>query len=281
MLESIKSLFEQKADREEIKKKAMELSGTPVWMEVVKLFRNIYPLLFVCKCGNGMTTAISPFTLTERYYCAVCTEREETERIRKEGAGALSVFLKRSDDVLKQNGAPSMFIKSNISDFPPQAQKYVSMKKGLYISGDRGTGKTHLAVALMREHLKNMRMLYNGSEYRINLNMIPVFISVPELLLEIRQSYSNGGSSEKEIIDKYTVRDFLVMDDLGVEKSTDWSLQILYIIIDRRYREEKRTIITSNLSLDDLADKLDDRIASRIAGMCVLVPMKGSDRRLK
>ena len=73
----------------------------------------------------------------------------------------------------------------------------------------------------------------------------------------------------------------LILDDLGAEKTTDWALQSLYIIINKRLSEELQTIITSNLSLDELRDKIGDRIASRIAGMCKIVKLTGRDRRLK
>jgi DNA replication protein DnaC len=133
----------------------------------------------------------------------------------------------------------------------------------------------------MREHLKKAEVseIY-GVTPIISRTFLPIFVAVPELLLSLRESYSKNDTSEGEIISKYTEGSLLVLDDLGAEKSTEWSINILYIIIDRRYRDEKKTIITSNLSLDELADKLDDRIASRIAGMCTVVPMGGADRRL-
>ena len=51
--------------------------------------------------------------------------------------------------------------------------------------------------------------------------------------------------------------------------------------MDRRYREELRTIITSNLSIEEIQEKLDDRIASRIVGMCRVCILQGRDRRVK
>jgi DNA replication protein DnaC len=61
--------------------------------------------------------------------------------------------------------------------------------------------------------------------------------------------------------------DLLVLDDLGAEKTTEFAITTLYIIIDRRIRDAKRTIITTNLSLKEIEDKLDARIASRLSGM--------------
>ncbi len=109
----------------------------------------------------------------------------------------------------------------------------------------------------------------------------PLLISVPELLLEIRDTFNGNEISEKAIIDKYSWIDVLILDDLGVEKTSDWVLQTLYTIIDRRYREELRTIITSNLGIEEIREKLDDRIASRIVGMCRVCILQGRDRRIQ
>jgi len=110
----------------------------------------------------------------------------------------------------------------------------------------------------------------------------PKMISVPDLLLEIRECFSGRtGDSESSLIEKYTGRKCLILDDLGPEKSSEWSIQTLYSIIDRRYRDVRQTLITSNLTLDEIAEKVGDRIASRIAGMCEVVEIKGKDRRLK
>ena len=73
----------------------------------------------------------------------------------------------------------------------------------------------------------------------------------------------------------------LILDDLGVEKTTEWALQALYVVVNRRYLDGRQTIITSNLTLDEVREKLGDRIASRIVGMCHPVRLTGRDRRLQ
>jgi len=275
-------MFSRGEDREEIKKVILADAQkcSAIWADVLHLFRTVYPVMKSCDCGKTSPLVIHPFTLEERMYCPECSRKMEALEREKEREELYKTFLSRANEVLRLNGAPQMFRRAKIEDFSRNIQAYASQSKGLYLSGDRGTGKTHLAVALMREHLKNVRIIDSGGSFRIDVKSVPMFVSVPEMLLEIRQAYSDGKSSEKSIIDKYTDRSFLVMDDLGAEKTTEWSMQILYIIVDRRYREEKRTIITSNLTLDELAERLDDRVASRIAGMCILVSMAGPDRRI-
>jgi len=133
----------------------------------------------------------------------------------------------------------------------------------------------------MREIILSAPPVNHLGTFKIDIQKMPLFISVPELLLEIRDSYRGNEISEKAIIDKYSWGDVLVLDNLGVEKTSDWVLQTLYTIIDRRYREELRTIITSNLSIEEIREKLDDKIASRIVGMCRVCILRGMDRRVR
>ena len=146
-------------------------------------------------------------------------------------------------------------------------------------------GKTYVAVALMREKISGDNeaiFTHPDGVTKVYVPAYPRMISVPDLLLEIRECFSGRtGDSESSLIEKYAGKKCLILDDLGVEKTTEWSLQTLYTIIDRRYREEKQTLITSNLTLNEIAEKVGDRIASRIAGMCKVVEIKGRDRRLK
>jgi len=173
-----------------------------------------------------------------------------------------------------------MFIDAKLSDFSTAVQQYKG--KGVFIWGGVGSGKTHLAVALMREQLSQvMYEVSEGIQPRLIKNTVPIFITIPDLYFEIKQAYRGGAETEAEIINKYTEVDFLLMDDYGVEKVTEWSGQIQNIIIDRRYRELKKTVITSNLSLDQISHNLDDRVASRIAGMCEVIELTGKDRRIK
>jgi len=121
----------------------------------------------------------------------------------------------------------------------------------IVLRGETGCGKTHLAVALIQ---------HAGHGY---------FTTVPELLLRIRSTFNEGllRETEADVIDDICRHDLLVLDDLGAEKTTEYAITTLYIIIDRRIRDAKRTIITTNLSLKEIEEKLDARIASRLSGM--------------
>jgi len=86
--------------------------------------------------------------------------------------------------------------------------------------------------------------------------------------------------SELSLIQEYSEYDLLVLDDIGVEKNSEWVQQTLTNIIDKRYSEMRCTVFTSNCELGEIETRLSTRIASRIAGMCVVVRLAGSDRRV-
>jgi DNA replication protein DnaC len=207
-----------------------------------------------------------------------------------------SALLKRptpeqTRERLLRFGVPLRHIEASKEFIPEITWKRVEgFKKGecLYISGPVGTGKTYLAVCLLRDKVENDIPSYQlvrraGEEKIVNPKQFN-FSSMVDILADIRDSYkSDGEYTEKDIIDYCSKHPCLVLDDIGVEKVTEWSLQTLYAIIDKRYRDMRQTVFTSNLSLKDLKDRLGERIPSRIAEMCGtknIINLTGKDRRL-
>jgi len=189
--------------------------------------------------------------------------------------------------IVRGCGVPLRFLGANKADVSPSYWKQVyPVGEGLFLHGGAGTGKTHLAVAIIRETVVTPRatLMFDVSTHAwlVKKQKSPWFVSVPDLLMKIRSTFRQDSvESEEQVIDLLSAPKMLVLDDLGAEKTTDWSLQTLYTIIDRRYREVCPTIVTSNLDPQALSDKIGDRITSRLVGMCKVIALKGSDRRLK
>jgi DNA replication protein DnaC len=169
---------------------------------------------------------------------------------------------------------PQRYQKSSLDDFPKEllsvVEGVIRKKKSLYIHGECGVGKTHLAYSILRRFCEKYphekKVLYN---------------SVTSMLDELRtDSLENKDVSEDSLLDELSKFDgYLILDDIGVEKVTEFSANAIYKIINTRYESESPTIIISNLSLGELTEKYGDRIVSRIMGLCTVVRMEGDDRR--
>lgn len=131
------------------------------------------------------------------------------------------------------------------------------LNHSLVLIGPPGTGKSHLAAAVVNQAL--------ADHHR------PVYWSVPALLDHLRVGYDRDLSP----MARYDARlarlldcEVLVLDDLGAEQSTDWTMATLFAIIDYRWIRELPTVTTTNLALDQLhprlASRLGDRARSRV-----------------
>jgi DNA replication protein DnaC len=152
--------------------------------------------------------------------------------------------------------------------------------ESLLIWGDPGNGKSHLAAAVC--HVLKAR------------GKIPVFQTMTELLERIRATFGRQAKEhEREIMTALQDCDLLVLDDLGAEKVSDWTLDVLFRIIDGRYRAKKPTLFTTNFSPTELLHRfMPDkslteheiaarRIHDRILEVSVIVENKATSYRLE
>lgn len=162
----------------------------------------------------------------------------------------------------------------NAKTYADNFDKFKDTGEGIYFSGGNGTGKTHLAVAIALE------LIEKG---------VPVICMTSiKLLQEIRRTYDrNRNVSEYQILEAYKEVDLLVIDDLGQENITDWSLAMLYDIINDRYERCLPTIVTTNLNDQELIrawslrtnDWTAKAIVSRLHEMTMGITVTGRDRR--
>ena len=200
-------------------------------------------------------------------YCDDCAIERKKDALRD--------TLSNITPLIRQACAPAKYFNSTFENFIGNEKLIDELKKhetgNLVLYGNTGCGKTHLAIAMMRQavitDINRILELKWVCDVRPKI-LTPRFIPAPELLLEIRQSFRDDSpTSEADVIKKYCEAGLLVLDDLGSEKTSEYSITTLYIIIDRRDRELLPTIITTNLSQKEVEEKLGARIASRLAGM--------------
>jgi len=145
---------------------------------------------------------------------------------------------------------------------------------GLFLEGQPGVGKTHLAVAVLKQ-------IVEGTGAR------GLFYDTRDLLRIIRSTYDPSiRTTELEVLRPVMTADLLVLDDLGAEKTSEWVEETMNLIVNTRYSERRLTIFTSNYP--DIPDDTDPnsllfriggRMRSRLHEMCEFIVLDAADYR--
>lgn len=242
-------------------------------------YHNEDGLLICGKCHTQKECALTRkdgTTRTVRCACECSVERNAREAEEKRKRDRMQYL-----DRIRRTGFPDAemrewtFAKSDHTDQRNEniARKYVAnfnaMREqgtGLLLCGQVGTGKSFLAAAIANE------LISQGTPCLMtNFN---------RLISRISEKF--GG--DQKYLDDLNRFDLLIIDDLGAERDTEFTWEKVMNVIDARYRAGLPIIITTNLEPKDFTDRTDirrQRVFSRLKEMCVLLEIKGSDRRSK
>lgn len=128
--------------------------------------------------------------------------------------------------------------------------------EGLYIEGTNGTGKTHLAAAIA------LQLISQGT---------PVICKTAgDMLGDIKRAFSQPDVKEHEVLEVYKRADLLILDDLGKEQCSDWSISTLYGIINDRYEDMMPTIVTTNYNANGLIEALTPRGSDNLKARAII-----------
>jgi DNA replication protein DnaC len=155
-----------------------------------------------------------------------------------------------------------------VKDYVEGIDERLDEGEGLWLMGDVGTGKTSLAMLVSKAAVEAGRSV--------------AIYSLPRLLSRIRRTYDAeaGEQSYLEFFERLTEVDLLHIDDLGVEKRSDWVLEQLYAIINERYESQRSMIVTTNLDQAALEEQIGPRTVSRLVEICNdPLPLYGDDMR--
>ena len=154
------------------------------------------------------------------------------------------------------------------------ADAFPAVARGLFLEGQPGVGKTHLAVAVLKQVVQTM-----GAR--------GLFYDTRDLLRVIRSTYDPSiRTTEIEVLRPVMTAELLVLDDIGAEKTSEWVEETMNLIVNTRYSERRLTIFTSNY--EDIPDDTDPnsllfrighRMRSRLHEMCEFVVLDAADYR--
>jgi DNA replication protein DnaC len=161
------------------------------------------------------------------------------------------------------------FVLRPVRAFVEGIEGNVDAGRGLWFTGDLGTGKTSLAMLVSRAAEKAGKSV--------------AVYPVTRLLAEIKDTYdSDSTGSYMQLFRRLCSVDLLHLDDLGAEKRTEWVLEQLYAIVNERWQDERSIVVTTNITdLDELREQIGARTVSRLLEICGdPLPIMGPDLRL-
>lgn len=180
-----------------------------------------------------------------------------------------------SDEINEEKYHAKISPRENIKRIKNIAQNFIdnfenSEEKNLLFTGNTGLGKTFLSSCIANELLKN------------NKNVL--YQTAPVMLDSIIEYRFGKSSFNKSMYDNLLNVDLLIIDDLGTECMNNMKFSELFNIINTRllnHSSAKKTIISTNLSLNNLYSNYDERIVSRIVGNYHICYFFGEDIRFK
>lgn len=220
-------------------------------------------------------------------------EAEEAKKMRERvkrivgDSGMNARFLNRTFDTFQQTKENQRALRVCVTYADTFREKLPKNnpepgRNGLFMSGPKGTGKTHLAAAIAN------RLMQEGTAV-ICMTMI-------DLLDRIKRTYEQSRQygdeiSEGSVLSTYKSVPLLIIDDMGKEPATEWAVSKIYAIINARYEAYMPTIITTNYSDSELVRRLTpkdsgdpttaDATIDRLREMCAAIVTTGDSWRSK
>jgi len=182
--------------------------------------------------------------------------------------------------LLQQANIPKAFLKCTVASFETKGSehlrnirrqvadylRYYHDGTGLFFRGPVGVGKTHLAVAVLKELCRR--------------NIPCSFLDTSGWLEDLKASIAEDEELDTHITVEHARRvHVLLLDDLGAERSTEFSRDTIYTVISTRHQNKLTTLVTTNVEKEQLIREQGHRLWSRLTEMCKTVSISSHDHR--
>lgn len=240
---------------------------------------------------------VNMITFKGEEFCPICEREKSSEDLSKEQSEKIRQAFNKKDYQMLRNQSILTDVdlyEASFSNYEAVENEEVKNKEravkafqqykqgksfNTWLTGLSGVGKSHLAMSILRN------LNESGEKDKSCL-----FVSVDEMLRLIRNSFNNKETrfTEHYFVDLLSKVDYLVLDDLGAETggtgsaktATDFTLRILYAVANAR--QDKSTLVTTNLSKGELEKMYDAKLVSRLMKDTYLIYFEAtSNKRIK
>ena len=203
--------------------------------------------------------------------CSCFREALTTENIKSSGIGALiekQSFDNFNLEIYKNDPEVYANMTSNYSSAKRYAEALGKSSQNLVLIGTTGSGKTHISTAIAKVAItRGLYVIYDSAQ-----NIVNDFET---------DRFKSGYGPYEPKADKYLECDLLIIDDLGTEFLTPFALSCLYNLLNTRINRGLPTVVSTNLTPQEISGRYEARICSRLFGNeSMLLNFKGSDYRI-
>ncbi|MBQ1260653.1 MAG: ATP-binding protein [Clostridia bacterium] len=205
-----------------------------------------------------------------KYTCPICSDtgsvnmrlctcfktRLVTENVKSSGIGALiekQSFENFDLDWYRDDAENYKRMEHNLAMAKGYAEGFGNKTKNLVLVGKTGVGKTHITTAIAKVVIeKGYNVIYDTAQ-----NIVSDFE---------QDRFKSGYGPYEPRAEKYLECDLLILDDLGTEFSSPFTVSCIYNLLNTRQNKGLPTVVSTNLEISELMSKYDGRIASRLVG---------------
>jgi DNA replication protein DnaC len=214
--------------------------------------------------------------------CPACAKDAEAEAVKQAEVARQNELKARIEEALAQTAIPPRFIGKTLDNyraendgqkkalevcraFAENFDRHLKIGTSLIMSGQPGTGKSHLAGAILQAILPRH---------------VGVYVTLMDLIRMLRDTWRRDSEmTEAKLLGRLQGVPLLVIDEIGVQYGTDGERAILFDVLDRRYRAMRPVILMTNLGKDEFRAAIGDRVFDRLTETARWLPFDWNSYR--